>query len=487
MIQSAFTTHQFPYFRVLTDEQVWEIWRTALGILEGTGCQVLHEGARLMLKQAGAVVKDELVTIPQFVVEECVRRAPKGFTIYDRQGGRALDVQGRKSYYGTSTASPRTRDPFTGEIHETRVADIAFGAKVADALPNLDWVMPMGSSQDVPARLADVHEFEAVATHTTKPIVFICYSSQGTARVFEMAAAVAGGLDALRARPFLLLYPEPISPLVYPDEVVDRILIAADLFLPQVIGPAIQLGATAPVTLAGAIAQVTAESLVGLVLAQLRRPGTPVVLGANVSVFDMATSNMSIASPEMSLGLAGQAEVARSIGLPTWGLAGCTDSKDLDAQAGAESAFTILAQGLAGLNLIHDVGYLDMAMVCSPEILVLGNENIGMARRFMRGIEVTPETLAREVVARVGPGGHYLADDHTYKHFRDELWMPSLMTRQDRAMWEEDGARSLTQRIREKLREIEQSHEVPPLPGDVLAEMERIKQKATEEEAKREG
>jgi trimethylamine--corrinoid protein Co-methyltransferase len=331
-----------------------------------------------------------------------------------------------------------------------------------------------------------VHEFEAVVTNTTKPVVFIGYSAEGTQRVFEMAAEVAGGLDELRARPFVLLYPEPISPLVYPDEVVDRILIAAGLGLPQIFGPSVQLGATGPVTLAGAIAQLVAESLVGLVLAQLRRPGAPVVLGGNVAVFDMTTSHMSVAPPEMSLGLAGQAEVARSLGLPTWGLAGCTDSKLLDAQAGAESAFTILAQGLAGLNLIHDVGYMDMAMVCSPEMLVLGDENIGMTKRFLRGIEVSPETLAREVIARVGPGGHYLGEEHTYNHFRQELWMPSLMTRQDYTMWQEEGGKDINQRIKDKLREIEQTHEAPPLDGKVLAALERIKRKAAEEEAQRE-
>lgn len=482
MLQSAFTTKQSVFFRVLSDEQVWEIRRAAFDILENIGCNVLHEGARALLKKAGAIVKEERVKVPQHVVEECIRSAPKGFTIFDRQGNRALEVEGRKSYYGTSTASPRTRDAFTGEIRETRVADIAFGAQVADALANIDWVMPMGSSQDVPGKLADVHEFKAVVTNTTKPIIFLSYSPRGMERVFEMAAEVLGGLDNLRARPFVLSYPEPISPLVYPAEVIDRIFVAADLFMPQIFGPTGQLGATGPVTMAGTIAQIVAESLVGLVLAQLRRPGAPCVLGANVAVFDMATANMSVASPEMSLGLAGQAEVARSFGLPTWGLAGCTDAKTLDAQAGAESAFSILAQGLAGLNLIHDVGYMDMAMVCSTEMLVLGDEAIGMTKRFIRGIEVSAETLARDVIEKVGPGGHYLAEDHTYRHFRDELWNPSIMTRQDYSMWQENGAKDLGQRIRDRLQEIDQTHQVPPLPDDVLSAFERIMQRAAAEE-----
>jgi trimethylamine--corrinoid protein Co-methyltransferase len=474
MIQSSSTESRSVSFRVLSDDQVWQIQRAALDILEHTGCNVLHEGAKSLLKGAGAIVRGDRVKVPQHIVEECIRTTPKGFTVYDRQGGRALEVEGRKSYYGTSTASPRTRDAFSGEVRETRVADIAFGAKVADALPNIDWVMPMGSSQDVPALAADVHEFEAVVTNTTKPIVFIGYSASGSERVYEMAAEVAGGLDALRERPFLIAYPEPISPLVYPAEVVDRIFISADLFMPQIPGPTVQFGATGPVTLAGAIAQVVAESLMGLVLAQLRRRGCPVVLGANLSVFDMATAHLSVAAPEMSLALAGQAEVAQALGLPTWGLAGATDAKVLDAQAGAESAFSILAQGLAGLNLIHDVGYMDMAMVCSTEMLVLGDEVIGMAKRLIRGIEVNAGTLALDVVDRVGPGGHYLQEDHTYRRFRQELWRPAILTRQEYSLWQADGAKDASQRIREKLEAIEEGHQVPPLPDDALAAMARI-------------
>jgi trimethylamine--corrinoid protein Co-methyltransferase len=434
-----------------------------------------------LLKQAGAIVKDDRVYVPPHIVEECLRRAPKGFTVYDRLGNRAMDVTGRKSYYGTSTASPRTRDPFTGEIRATSVADIAFGARVADALPNIDWVMQMGSAQDVPALAADAHEFEAVTANTTKPVIFITYSARGTERMYEMAAEVAGGLENLTRRPFVLLYPEPISPLIYPADIVDRIFIAAGLMMPQVIGPVAQFGVTAPVTLAGAVAQSLAEALLGLVLAQLRRPGAPFVLGCNYAVFDMATANMSIAAPEMSLALAAQAEVAQAMGLPTWGLAGTTDSKTLDAQAGLESAFSVLAQGLAGLNLIHDVGYMDMAMVCSPEMLVLGNEAIGMAKRFVRGIDVNEVTLARGVIEQVGPGGHYLQEEHTVEHFRDQLWMPSLLTRQDYLMWQEAGSKDITQRIRERLEEIRDSHVPPPLPDEVLAAFQPIKRRADEE------
>ncbi len=481
MIQPSFVENRSVFFRVLSDDQIWEIKRAAFDVLEKVGCELLHEGALQLLKEAGAVVRGNRVKLPQYIVEECIRTAPKGITIYDRDGRRAMEIEGRKSYYGTSTASPNTKDALTGEIHETRVADIGLGAKVADALPNIDWVMPMGSSQDVPPLAADIYEFEAVVNNTTKPMVFIGYSPRGVELVLEMAAEVAGGLDKLMERPFLLLYPEPISPLVFPDEVVERMFIAADLGIPQIPGPTAQPGATSPITIAGSVVQAIAEGLMSLVLVQLRMPGAPCFLSTNVGVFDMSTTKMCMAAPETSLGLAAQAEVAQSFGLPTWGLAGATDSKTLDAQAGIESAFSILAQGLAGLNLIHDVGYMDMGMICSADMLVMGNEAIGMAKRFIRSFEVNTRTLARSVIEQVGPGGHFLQEDHTYDLFREELWRPTLLARQGYDDWEQAGAKDMAQRIRERVVEIIESHQVSPLPDKTVAALAKLRQKGEEE------
>jgi trimethylamine--corrinoid protein Co-methyltransferase len=484
MIQTGSIEKRSVSFRILTDDQIEEIRRTAFEVMAKVGFRIYHAGARKMLKQAGAVVDDEIVKVPEHIVSGCLGTAPKGWTICDREGKRAMEVEGRKSYYGTSTASPNTKDALSGDIHPTRVADIAIGAKVADALANIDWVMPMGSAQDVPPKAADVYEFEAVVTNTTKPIVFIGYTPRGVELVYEMAAEVAGGIDNLRQRPFLIFYPEPISPLVFPADVVDRLFVCADLAMPQIQGPTMQFGATAPVTLAGAIAQGTAEALMCLVLAQLRQPGCPCSLGCNFAVFDMTAGLLSIAAPEMSLALAAQAEVAQSFGLPSWGLAGSTDAKVLDAQAGSESAFSILAQGLGGLNLIHDVGYMDNGMVCSTAQLILGNENIGMAKRFIRGIEVNHETLARELIENVGPGGHFLDLNHTYDHFKSELWMPGLMARSAREDWQSQGAKDLGSRIQEQLEDIVKNHAAPSLPGKTLTALKKIRQKGEKALAK---
>ena len=237
-----------------------------------------------------------------------------------------------------------------------------------------------------------------------------------------------------------------------------------------------QPGATGPVTLAGAVVQGIAEGLISLVLIQLRRRGAPCTLSVNVGIFDMTTTLLVQGAPETSLALAAQAEVAQSLGLPTWGLAGATDSKLLDAQAGIEAAFAILAQGLAGINLIHDVGYMDQGMICSAEMLVMGDEIIAMARRFIRGIEVNSETLARRIIEQVGPGGHFLQEDHTYEHFRQELWRPTLLIRHSYDDWEMSGSTSMAKRVQGKTIELVESHEATPLPNKTLSALNQMKQ-----------
>nr|WP_022663978.1 trimethylamine methyltransferase family protein [Desulfospira joergensenii] len=481
MINSGSTQVSRPHLKILTEDQIFEIKRAAFDIMFSVGFKVLHAGARDMLKKAGAVVEGEHVRVPEYIVKQCLVTAPNGFTLYDRLGNRALEIEGRKSYFGTSTGSPRTKDALTGEIHPTTVKDIGIGARVADACENIDWVMPMGSSQDVPSIASDLYDFEAVVTNTTKPIVFLGYSGRGTQLVFEMAAEIAGGMDKLRQKPFLAVYPEPISPLVQPDETIDRIFAAADHFIPQVPGPAVQMGATGPITMAGVITMITAESLMCLVLAQLRQPGCPVCLSGNVQILNMASGVFGVGYPEMSLGISAQAEVAQSFNLPTWGYAGCSDSKVLDAQAGLESGFSIITQALAGLNLIHDVGYLDQAMVCSTAQLILGNEAIGMARKFMEGIRVDPESIARQVIEDIGPGGHFLAHKHTLTHCREAVWGSKLLTREPYERWKANGEKDMAQRIQERLADILENHKVPPLPEKVLTKIRKIRDAGVKE------
>jgi trimethylamine--corrinoid protein Co-methyltransferase len=366
-------------------------------------------------------------------------------------------------------------DAMTGEVRPTLLEDIRRGTIIADALEHIDFVMPFGSSQDVPGRACDIYEFPVIVSNTTKPIVFISYSGRGVELVYEMAATVAGGLDRLQERPFVIAYPEPIAPMVYPVDVVDRIFAAADVRMPQIPATSLLMGATGPMTVAGAVVQGLAESLMCLTLAQLRKPGCPVSLSANMSVMDMSSGLSTFGAPTKSISLCAHAEVARSFGLPTWGLAGATDSKLIDAQAGVEATFHIMAQALAGVNLIHDVGYTDSAMTCSPQQLVFGNEVIGLVKHFLKGFVVNRETLAREVIEAVGAGGQYLTQDHTIKHFREQIWFSRLMNRQTRPQWEESGKKDMADRVAEQAVNILENHRPDKLDDKISNALNDIK------------
>jgi len=481
MIQSSNIQTKSVGMKIFTDDQIWEIKQAAFDIIERVGFKCRHKQVHKMMKQAGAWVKEDNIKIPRHIVKECLVTTPTGWTIYDRNGRRAMEVEGEKSHYGTSTASPFTRDAFTGEIRNTSIKDIELGAKVADFLDGIDFVMPMGTAQDVPGDAAEVHEFPAMVSNTTKPAVFIGYTALGCEYVYEMASVIAGGQDNLSQKPFIIAYPEAIAPLFFPDEVIERIFVAADRFMPQLPGSTVQAGATGPVTLAGLITQLTAESLIHITIAQLRKKGCPVAMSGNVGILDMKTALMAMGAPENNLALAAQAEVAQSFNLPTWGLAGATDAKSLDAQAGIESAFSILSQGLSGLNLIHDVGYMAAGMACSLEQLVMGNEVVGMTKRFVEGIKVTRETLARQIIEDVGPGGHFLVQQHTMDHFKKELWTSNRMNRQTIDGWKASGKPSMEDRVKEEVRRIKENHKPEPLSDKVISELERLKKEGERE------
>ncbi len=475
MLQSSQTEKRSVSMRILSEDQIWEIRQAAYDIIERVGFRCTHKEALKMLAAAGAIVDADTVRIPQYVVEACIATAPKGWTIYNRKGERAMELEGHKSHYGSSTAGTNTKDPFTGEFRNTQLSDIAMSAKISDALENIDFIVSMGSSLDAPLNSSNLYEFQEVISNSIKPVVFMGNSSIECEYIYQMAAVVAGGKDKLRRKPFLIAYPQSVAPLTFPDNIVDMIFVSADLYMPQLSGSNLQVGSSAPVTMAGMLVQMTAESMIHITIAQLRKTGCPVAMSATPKIMNMNSGDMSTALPEISLGLSAQAEVAQSFGLPTWGIAGGTDSKSLDAQSGVESAFSILSQGLAGLNLIHDVGHMASGTASSVEQLILGNEIIGMAKRFIQGITINRETLAREIIETVGAGGNFLQQKHTVEHFRSELWQPKLMNYSSIEDWNRSGGQTLEGRIKEEVRKIVETH-IPELLDDKSAsEIERLK------------
>jgi trimethylamine--corrinoid protein Co-methyltransferase len=341
--------------------------------------------------------------------------------------------------------------------------DLVDSLRVCDALPELSFVMSMGIPSDSGAANVYRHQFALMLEHTDKPAVFVCDDRADCEAIAAMAAAAAGGMDQLRLHPSLLLYSEPTTPLQHSETASGKLLYMAEQQLPIVHSPAPMMGATAPVTLAGGLVLGNAEVLSGLVIHQLRRPGAPFVYGSGLHHMDMKTTISVYGAPEFQLARVAVADMARFYGLPTWGYAGHSDSCVMDEQAAADAVFSVLVALQAGHNLVHDVGYLEAGLTTSPEMMVFTAETISMMRAFMAGLSLNTESLALETIHRVGPGGNYLTEEHTLRHFR-QLWQPTLWDRRRVDDWRAEGSKRMGDRLRERTVALLESHQPNPLP-----------------------
>ncbi|MBE7556893.1 MAG: trimethylamine methyltransferase family protein [Anaerolineales bacterium] len=456
-------------YRMFTEAQLDEIHLAALEILRRTGVRVYEAESVALLKEASCLVTDEnRVRFPAAVIENALLYAPSRITVCDRTGQPAMHLEGHRTYFGTGSDLPNVLDLETGERRLAVLADVQQTARLADSLPNLDFVMSMALPSDVPVETSDRHSFLAMLENTVKPLVFTAWDEVGLADLIAMAEIVAGGPGELELKPFLLAYLEPVSPLQHSEVVLRKVLMMADHGLPFVYAPGPIEGASAPVTPAGSLAMAAAEVLSGLAITQLRRRGAPFVWGSGSGPLDMRTLVGTYASPEFMLHCMGMAELAHYYyHLPVWGFSGCSDSKLPDIQAGIESALWILWTALSGANLVHDIGYVESGLTCSYEMIIICDEIISFVRRLMRGIELSPETLALDVMDQVGPGGEYIKAKHTAAHYR-EVWYPRLFDRRNYHAWREAGQPDAVKTARDMARQAVMAAPANPLPDDIV-------------------
>jgi trimethylamine--corrinoid protein Co-methyltransferase len=462
-------------YRIFNDAQLEDLHLATLEILRRTGVRVHNDEALDLLRGAGCVVTDKtLVRFPPRVIEDALDAAPPRVVLCKRTGEPGMYLEGHRTYFGTGSDLPNTRDLETGERRLSLLSDVKKTARLADALPNLDFVMSMALPSDVPTATSDRRSFLSMVENTAKPLVFTAWDEAGLADIIAMAELVAGGAEELALKPFLLAYLEPTSPLQHSQVVMRKVLMMADHGLPFVYAPGPVDGASAPVTQAGALVMSNAESLSGLAIAQLRRKGAPFVLGSGSGPLDMRSMVATYSAPEFMLHCMGMAELAHYYyRLPVWGFSGCSDSKLPDIQAGIESALWVLWTALSGANLVHDVGYIESGLTCSYEMMVINDEIIGFVRRLLQGIPITPQTLALDLIDQVGPGGSFLATQHTRENFRN-IWYPEILDRRNYSKWSEAGEPTTLDRAREIARKLIDTHTPEPLAPDTLEAMRAI-------------
>ena len=462
-------------FARLSQDQARKIHWASVEILERFGARLHHREAVELLKRGGADVSDgNLVRIPSGMVEKAFTTVPKRVVLYDRHGKPAMPLEGNRCFYGPGSDCLNIIDHRTSGRRKPLLKDVQEGTILCDALPNIDFVMSMVLPTDVDQTIADTFQMEAMLSYTTKPIILVAYELGGLVDAVEMAEAVMGGQDALRRNPLVTCYINVVSGLNHNKEALQKLLYLSGKGLPALYIPATTGGVTSPVTPAGAVALDNAGVLLGLVLSQLKREGAPYVMpGMHPSPMDMRTMVVPYADPERGIFQA----MARLYNLPAFGLGGASDSKVVDQQAAAEAALTLLAESLVGGNIVHDLGYLESGLTFSFAQLVICEEMVGWIEAFLRGVQVSDETLALDVIAQAGPEGQYLNKDHTRRHFR-EMWYPNLFERDDYKTWWDRGGKTLGERAAERVEKILKEHQPEPLPDDVKTQLGKLVQRA---------
>ncbi len=458
----------------LTRDQLDKIHQATLDILEEGGVKVCCGDALLLLKEAGATVDGDLARIPRSLVEKALRLAPARVVIYDRQGEPAMILEKDRVYFGPGSDTPYVIDLDSGQRRKSLYDDTVRAVRVADALEHIDFIMSMARANDRPAERADRYHFEAMVTNSTKPIIFDATGKAGLSDIIEMATVVTGSRKELAERPFIIHYTEPTSPLIHSRPALEKMLVAAEAKIPLVYAPAVMCGATGPVTTAGSLVVANAEMLSGLVIQQLKAEGAPFIYGGGTPPLNMITAICTYGDPQGNLGWASLIQLARYYNLPSFSTAGCSDAQVFDQQAAMEAGLNLFITALAGGSLIHDLGYIGSGLITSLEFLVMCNETAGAIKFMTRGVEVSPRTLAVDVIRKTGPGGHFLTDQHTFENFRSEMHYTRLLNRNNYSNWVAAGSKSAGDSAKDLVNELLHWHEIPRLDLSLEERIHRI-------------
>jgi trimethylamine--corrinoid protein Co-methyltransferase len=477
--KTNYEVNSTPVFQVLTEEEIEAIYFSALSVLYETGVRVYDQEGVEVAYSGGAIVEDtkedsSLVKIPPWLVDKALATLPRKVVVIGPDRKHKMELYKDQIYFGTGSDCPFVLDPYTGERRRAIYKDVKNLAKLAQALPNIDFHMSLGIVQDVQIGTYDRWQYLAMLEGTNKPINITAVDIDGLKDQLEMAYIRVGGKEEWRKGPIFSLYIEPVSPLSHSQEVVQKLLFATDNEIPYVYTPCPLAGATSPCTLAGTAVQALTESLFGIVLSQIRKPGAPLIIGGLMSNMDMLTTVYCYGSPEMALLSAAYTDITKWLGVPEYETAGCSDAKMFDEQAAMEATINISTAALIGGNMIHDVGYLEQGLTGSMEMMVASDEIIDRVKRILRGIPVDDGTKALDVMDQVGPGGHYLDHDHTYTRFKTEIWRPKLTDRLNWENWVAAGNKTYRQRVNERVIKILEAETEPLLDAGMYRELRRI-------------
>ncbi|MFX1261175.1 MAG: trimethylamine methyltransferase family protein [Promethearchaeota archaeon] len=473
-------------FNLLGRNEISDIHVAAMEVLENVGVMVQHDKALKLLGDAGADVeeKSKVVKIPESLLQDALQKSPGRHLMASRNPKYNFVIGDGASYYTNAFGAHYTIDLETGERRLSTLKDLEEFTLLADYFPTVDYIKPNILPQDVSKTVWEQEMALAMFKNAEKHLSLVALTPQGWRDVIKMSMIAAGGKEEFIKNPsFIDTGFNNVPPLKYTPEIIDMILECAKYRIPFDISTGALASASAPVTLAGTIVQGIVENHVIVVLTQLVGPGTPIMWGSCATILDQRYGTAAYGSPENGLIHAAFSQMARYYGIPYYGAAGVIDSKIPDHQAVYENTINVLVATLAGADVVHDAvyGIVEAGVTASYEMFGISNEICSAIKRIAKGMRITKETLAAEIIAAVGHERNYLntpeALRFTKKHLLEEHWQPILTERASRPEWEKRGSKDMFQRAKEQVIEILSSHEVEPLGKDVEAEMRKIIEK----------
>jgi trimethylamine---corrinoid protein Co-methyltransferase len=463
-----------PTLQVLEPALLGRIVDEALTVLERTGVLIEDPRALERLATVGLAAEGEAsrVTFPRKIVEKALADAPSSLVLHDRDGEPAATLEGDRVHFVPASSALRILDRKTQEQREPGSPDFVEYVKLADGLKNIDYLSTAFIPKDVPQDIADAWRLYMVLAHSKRPIVSGAFTAWGVPRMGEIMARFRSGREDLVRRPMAIFTCCPNTPLRWGEDPIANIMDCAEWGIPIEIVPVLLLGMISPATTVGALVLHTAEVLSGLTIAQVVRPGTPVLFGGAPASFHMRLMTNPMTAVEALQLYCAYAQVAKHLKLPCQAYMALSDSKFNDPQAGMETGVGAFLAASAGINSVSGPGMLDYVNCFSLEKLVFDDEVVAHARRFVRPVEVREDLPAAELLAELVREKHLLTSEHTLAHWPEELYLPGPMVdRTNWDQWADQGSRDWRARANEVIDETLAAYEVEPLPESLHADV----------------
>ncbi len=469
--------NQRPSFSILSESHITRILDEAYDVLEKVGLLIEHPEVVEKLMAAGASTKGnpQRVLIPRKMVESCSQSAPACIEMFDRSGNLAMELTGHNVHFDPGSAAINVLDWQKDIIRKPNSSDVAEFHRLTDALPNYAAQSTGLIPGDVPHEIADRWRLTIALHHCRKPVVTGTFAQEGWSPMIEMLSLIRGGREELRAKPLAIFDVCPSPPLTWTKLGCQTLIDGSKDGVPLEFVSMPLAGATAPITLAGALVQHTAETLGGIVITQVLNPGTPIIYGGSPAVFDMREGTTPMGAVETMMIDVAYNQIGKFLNLPTHAYMGLSDAKKVDAQAGFESSSGALLAALAGINVISGAGMMDFESCQSLVKLVADHDVCGMALRLTQGIQFRDGLLAEDLLGDLTQGDLFLTSPLTLSCLKQEQYIPStVIDRKNLGEWERAGSSTLIERAKERVHQLLSESEPEPLDSHMSRELRKI-------------